>query len=223
MIMFMRSSLAHVGVLLILGLQCLNAVPSDWPAHYPDWWYNGAPSQSVIDIDRLETPGNDALAQQGQVLWMAERGIAELNEKLASVGGAGFSLDELRDSTKTAVYNGPMALGQLKHIASRFYDRFAEVGFNPGDPGWPATLVLDAGSGDAAPNYPWLQNQTPENMSAATLGQAKHLFSWSLDSWGSDPQSQFYSYDALGRLIQLGGNSAATYQYDPEGNLTEIQ
>ena len=51
MIMFMRSSLAHVGVLLILGLQCLNAVPSDWPAHYPDWWYNGAPSQSVIDID----------------------------------------------------------------------------------------------------------------------------------------------------------------------------
>ena len=106
-----------------------------------------------------------------------------LNKQLWPVGGAGFSIGDLRDSGKTPAYWAPVAIGQLKYTVSKFYDRFAEVGYQPGAAGWNPDIVLDQGPGDNSPRYPWRDQQTAENLSVALIGQAKFLFSWDLAAW----------------------------------------
>lgn len=169
-----------VSALLWVG-QLLHAeLPPNWPADYPAWWYQpDNPADGVIDA--TITPlnqNNDALLNEGQLWNLAEQGIAELDKSLAPLGGAGFSLDALRDPSNPPAYLSPALIGQLKNVSAQFFDRFAAVGFAPGSPGWPAGLSLDPATG-----YPWAQNQTPTNLAPANLGQAKHLFAWDPAPW----------------------------------------
>lgn len=166
-----------------LALHCLSiaqAVPSDWPSHYPDWWYE----QGLIDVHAQaygqiaagDSSPNLAPLNQGQLLYMTTRAIAELDQKLAPIGGASFSMDDIRDSA-TPAYWAPVNQGQLKFVSSKFYDRFNQINFKPG---------LDDGSSISiapATGYPWSANISPENMSPASVGQAKYLFSWNITSW----------------------------------------
>jgi len=151
-----------------------------WPAEYPDWWYDADPLLSVVDTTKLDTPANSAPLLQGQLWHMADRGIAELDEQLALIGGAGFELADFQEPGATPAYAAPANLGQLKNIASKFYDRFEVVGFGPGEPGWPSGMTLDSPAG-----YPWSVDTGPGNLSPANLGQAKFLFSWDLTDWAT--------------------------------------
>ena len=166
---------------LLLATPVLRAqLPANWPADYPAWWYHPAdPASGVIDATAPHlNQDNAALLNQGQLWNLAEHGIAELDRSLAPLGGAGFTLEALRDPSKSPAYLSPALIGQLKQVSSKFFDRFAEVGFSPDSSGWPAGLSLDPVTG-----YPWPQNQTPANLAPANLGQAKHLFAWEAASW----------------------------------------
>ncbi|MEM1221982.1 MAG: hypothetical protein AAGH40_04405 [Verrucomicrobiota bacterium] len=158
------------------------ALPADWPTEYPDWWYNVDPALSLIDISKLSDPANGAPLVQGQLWFMADRGIAELNAVLGPVGGAGFDLSDFSNGQPSA-YASLATVGQLKYISSKFFDRFAAIGFTPTDVGWPSTLLLNEGANDNSLNYPWLDDVTSLNASPAVIGQAKHLFSWDLSDY----------------------------------------
>ncbi|WOO43031.1 pectinesterase family protein [Rubellicoccus peritrichatus] len=154
-------------------------LPANWPANYPEWWYH----QGVMNTTDLDNPMNHAPVNQGQVFWMADRAIHELNTQLESIGGAGFTVDDFRDPAQTINYFAPVNTGQLKFVASKFFQRFAEIGFTETSLGWPAGIVLDTGAGDNSPTMPWLEDTGPQNFTPVNIGQVKFLFSWDLSSW----------------------------------------
>ena len=161
----------------------MGQVPANWPASYPEWWYDADPAESMIDVSSLDDPGNQSPILQGQLLHMADIGIQELDEQLGPVGGAGFTINDFKDPSRDPSYYSPAAIGQLKYVVSKFYNRFADVGYQPGVSGWNPSIVLDEGEGDNSLLYPWKDDQTPENLSVALIGQAKFLFSWDLASF----------------------------------------
>ncbi len=165
----------------ILGAQ----VPVDWPASHPDWWWE----RNVVDHN--EDAGDASPISQGQLLFMAEQGIAELEDKLAPLGGAGFLLPDILNADDP-IYLAPSNLGQLKNVSSKFYERFAEVGFIPVNPdsfnaGQFTQIPLIAervdGSVPGVPVYPWDTNAGSSNLSPALIGQAKYLFSWDFSNF----------------------------------------
>ena len=164
----------------------MGQVPANWPANYPEWWYDADPAKSMIDVSNLDDPANQSPILQGQLLHMAYIGIQELDEQLGPVGGAGFTVDDFKDSSREPSYNSPAAIGQLKYVVSKFYDRFAQVGYEPGSAGWNPSIILDERQGDNSTRYPWKDDQTPENMSIALIGQAKFLFAWDLSLFIKD-------------------------------------
>lgn len=175
----------HVGVFCFSGLiasPSAQTLPANWPADYPDWWYNAAdPANGVIDATLpLLNQNNDAALNQGQLWNIAQQSIDELNTQLAPIGGAGFEIDDLSNG-QSPDYYAPANVGQIKNAASHFFGRFVEVGFTPASVGWPIRMTLDPATG-----YPWSQNQTPANLAPANLGQAKHLWSWNLEPWVSE-------------------------------------
>lgn len=167
-------------------------VPPDAPPHFPDWWFE----EGVIGLrdgedgdvyaDYLQ-PSDLSPITQGQLLHLADRAIAELDDELAAIDGAGFDYTSFLNGGTFDPANASVAIttGQLKFVSARFFDRFAEIGFTPASSEWPPSLVLNAGAGDNSPNYPWLNDQTRDNLSIAVIGQAKHLFSWDIGQWTS--------------------------------------
>lgn len=214
-------------------------LPANWPAHYPDWWYHADPSKRVVDETKLDEQDNYAPINQGQLLHLASMGILELDEQLAPIGGAGFTVDDFRDLGISPAYYAPVTLGQAKFVSSKFMDRFRAIGYGPGAPGWPATLVLNdtsAGVTDNSPHYPWLNDQTPANFTIVNLGQAKHLFSWDASVWATtvDWSSIDADGDGLGDVWEMqhgfsvfddgSGNPDNGPAGDPDGDgLTNIQ
>jgi hypothetical protein len=156
----------------------------DWPVSYPAWWYNSAdPANGLIDVTQpVLNQNNNAILNQGQLWNMAAQGIKELEAKFAFIGGAGFTLADLSNG-QTPDYYAPANIGQLKHVSSKFYQKFAQVGYQPGSVGWNPDIVLNEGTGDNSPIYPWKSDQDPGNLAIANLGQAKHLFSWEVPAW----------------------------------------
>ena len=148
----------------------------EWPSAYPEWWYNADnPASGLIDATQpVLNEENDAPLAIGQLKHMAAEAGDELDRVLAPVGGAGPEIDALVDSFTTVSPENlsPANVGQLKNVSSKFFDRFAEVGFEPGDPGWPAGLILDEGAGDNSLLYPWLDDVTVENAAPTSIGQA---------------------------------------------------
>jgi len=203
-----------VSVALLSASFLMGDPPPSWPLNYPTWWWDpGVPSseqerltEEVIDHTKLGSPGNTTLLNQGQLLWMANQAIFELDFYLRDAGGAGFSLDSLRLPGVDAAHHASVNIGQLKNVSSRFFERFAQVGFKPGDAGWPPGLVLQS------TGYPWAANRTPENYSPAVIGQAKNLFSWSIRQWATndvdaDGLPDYWEYYYFGDLASANPNA----------------
>ncbi len=207
------------------------ALPQGWPGHYPAWWYNAEdPSASVVNISQLNEPRNGAPVNQGQLWHITSVAIAELDKKLGPIGGVGFSIQDLKEPGRPSNYYALVNVGQLKFVASKFFNRFNFIGFGPGSDGWPAGLhLVDPAPGvtDNAPQYPWLHNQTLVNLGAANVGQVKHLFSWDLSDFNvylvdgdGDGLPDYWEYLYFGGL-----HYGATQDVDGDGlsNLTEYQ
>lgn len=131
-------------------------------ANAPGWWTTrGVLNQNPKD--------NYQIANLGQAKHIAAMAIAELNDKLADCGGAGFALSDLVTGDPASINNfAPLTVGQLKSIAYRFYDRLNEVNYN-----FPAGHLING-------NYPWQRTVTPGNLELANIGQLKHVFSFDL-------------------------------------------
>lgn len=159
---------------------------------YPTWWVDrGIASEqppSATDPEYLEwSSGNRSIVLQGQVYFVVDKAIEELNAQLGPIGGAGFALSDLRDDSKNPEYRSPILLAQLKFVSAPFYDLFEQIGFEPGRPGWPTSLVINETNGaspDLAPQYPWLNvDIAPYDFEAALVGQLRFLFNWDLSQW----------------------------------------
>lgn len=125
----------------------------------PAWWTN----RNVISTGAVT---NDyALANAGQVKWIASNACAELNAKLP--GGAGSAITAA--ITGFSRSNNYMAVnsGQLKNLAKLFYNRLISEG--------------------CTNSYPWTTNTASDDAdySAVNIGQVKNVFSFGL-SWDTD-------------------------------------
>lgn len=168
---------------LSFTVQLDSSLPSNWPNTYPLWWYDPtSPSKGLIDATKPElNQQNHSPLLQGQLLHMAAQGIAELDTQLAANGGATFDISTFSNGNPPSYYS-PANIGQLKFVASKFYDRFAEVGFDDTSDGWPTGMTLDPTTG-----YPWPTNTGPQNLAIANIGQAKFLFAWDLSDFTLPP------------------------------------
>jgi hypothetical protein len=150
--------------------------------NYPAWWQ--IPTEGSLELAyALGTPEADyAPVAVGQLKYLAAKARDELDAVLAPVGGAGPEITAMVNAFSSGAPSdhGVANLGQLKFVASKFYDRFAEVGYQPGSIGWNTDIVLNKGAGDNSPLYPWKDDQTSENLSIALIGQSKFLFAWNL-------------------------------------------
>jgi len=129
---------------------------------YPSWWldYNIVPSQPPASSDTGNFTAwmhdNYSPVTLGQLKYVATQTQAYLNDKLASVGGAGPDIDDVianftvSDPNNYAVVN----LGQLKYVAKPFYDRLLAVGF---DTHSDLNFRLSGNANSTAwpGNYPW--------------------------------------------------------------------
>ena len=127
-------------------------------AQAPAWWGSRGVTTGA--------PPNDyAVANQGQLKWIAKQAMIELDAALASSGGAGTGVHGLVDpwatpASATADYSA-VNLGQLKVVAKPFYDTLIAAGY--------------------ATSYPW--SGAANDYAAANLGQVKNLFSFDIASW----------------------------------------
>ena len=96
-----------------------------------------------------------------------------------------MSLLSLRDENKAAAYTSPVLLGQLKYLSAPIFDLFEQIGFEPGQPGWPSGMILNdlsASPADSAITYPWLSN-AEDQYEVSLIGQLRFLFSWDVQPW----------------------------------------
>ena len=138
----------------------------------PDWW--GTPQTIFVG------PANDgAVASKGQVMHMARKAKEHLDLILGPVGGAGAEITRL--FTDYAANNGiavknnqAIRIGQVKHIASKFWKRLQAAGAPdiPLQPAWP----YHRNSRDI-----WTQSPNDDADTAlAALGQVKSAFSFDI-------------------------------------------
>jgi alpha-tubulin suppressor-like RCC1 family protein len=125
----------------------------------PAWW-----SQHNVLIQN-GAPDDYAPLNQGQLKNIAKAATAEMDAKLT--GGAGEELHNLVNSWSTPSPQtndfAPVNLGQLKKVAQPFYDRLIALG------------IVD--------RYPWLSSPNPpDDFAGASIGQAKNLFSFEIQS-----------------------------------------
>ena len=150
-----HSSVRLLFVLVVMSMAV--SLPLLLKAAPPFWWT----SRGVTDATKQ---ANDyAAVNQGQVKFIAEQAVAEMDAHLP--GGAGDALHQMVSAwgTPTATTNDYSAvnLGQLKVLAQPFYDQLISVGY---------TNV-----------YPWNGSLAQANdYAAANIGQVKNLFSFNL-------------------------------------------
>ncbi|MEZ5325000.1 MAG: thrombospondin type 3 repeat-containing protein [Verrucomicrobiales bacterium] len=131
----------------------------------PTWWYNlGA-------IDSTKQAEDSSIATIGQVKHMAVKAKSHLDGSLS--GGAGSAVNSLISSfaAPSASDSQVVQLGQLKYVASKFYDRLNAVGY-------PLNYTQHP------QGYPWTSTTSDDaNSSPALLGQVKEVFGFDLTGW----------------------------------------
>lgn len=140
---------------LLVALLLLQSATALAPG--PAWWVGD--TQTVIDPTAV--PDDFAVANAGQLKYMARQAMLAMDAELP--GGAGAAIHALVDpwgtteQTATKPDNGlAINQGQLKHVAAPFYDRL----------GLP---------------YPWAgASAVTDNYALVNLGQLKHVFSFEL-------------------------------------------
>ena len=178
-----------IAQIIFLTVSVFSAALAD--GKIPEWWE--ARGAGEIGSRHLSVDGRkDAMsaANVGQLKNMAVKGAEEMNEKLAGYGGAGDSVNSLRQtllSSSIGDSNYEVAnAGQLKTVAKPFFDRLYEISqTNPQLVDYNGIELISGGSQGAAQKYPWPQfpsNPTGEdydaNYEAVNTAQLKYLFSW---------------------------------------------
>jgi hypothetical protein len=135
----------------------------------PAWWLEqGA-------VDPAAEQEDFAAANIGQLKRMAVSAAAAMDIAYEATGGAGTPIVDLVDAWHAEPIAGGQARddyaalnqGQLKAVASLFYDRLAEVGY--------------LGGPTLAAAYPWTVGTTDDDAYAlVNLGQLKYVFSFSI-------------------------------------------
>lgn len=160
---------------LILSL--LSMLPLAAHADGPKWWTE----RGVIDAQKQSD--DYAVANLGQLKFMAQQAAAEMNAKLS--GGAGTAINNLVNSWNNPPANGvvrddyaPINIGQLKAVSSLFYDRLkAEA----------VIAVIPEGNPKC---YPWRENgDHPSHAMVANIGQLKSVFSFIVAVDPANPDS----------------------------------
>ena len=161
-----------------IGSVCLPAIAlvlllasSTRCADYPAWWI----SRGMVDTNAV--PDDFAALNLGQLKWFTTNAYAELQANLN--GGAGTNIQNLVYGFGSANDYQMVNLGQLKYVASLFYDRLIEEGCTNAYP-WTSTTADD------------------EEYRAANIGQMKCLFSFTLGG-GTDTDN-----DGLGDSAETG-------------------
>ena len=118
-------------------------------ASEPAWWGSRG---GVLDTNR---PSQDfAAANHGQVKHLARQAYLEMESILP--GGAGAAIAALVNGFTDRDNYAPVNIGQLKHIATNFYDRLGYA-------------------------YPWASStQSPADFAMANIGQVKNVFSFEI-------------------------------------------
>jgi len=189
----------------------------------PQWWQNGNPP--VIDPAAEANPLGPA--NIGQAKWMAKRALetlAAIDPQLAD--GIEQRLTQTRPNQDGAMVpaildfgtpvapqdaawherqHAPLLLGQLKAIATPFYDQLhlaapSWLDYDSSDPATQGQLQLNGTTdpADAANFYPWTSDPGDDaNHAIATIGQLKAVFSLRFESLGASLPSGDYDHDGL--------------------------
>ena len=124
----------------------------------PSWWTN--------NVVNTNTPCDYAIANQGQLKWVATKAYEELDRALP--GGAGSEISNLVFGFSTTNNYLIANLGQLKYVAGFFYDRLFNEGYSNA--------------------LPWTTNTASDDSdySPANLGQLKYVFSFDFQDGDED-------------------------------------
>lgn len=179
--MISHSIFKWTACLALLSFGYAGPVPDDKPTHYPDWWFERdviprlpahATNPNPIWPDHYPPTDDFSAANIGQLKNLAFLAAEDMDIKLP--GGSGPVLPTLtaawlQESEFEVPQNDYTALnqGQLKYIASLFYDRLEDIGYT----GHPLT---------SGTSYPWSGMATDDDSYAlVNLGQLKYIFSFS--------------------------------------------
>jgi N-acetylmuramoyl-L-alanine amidase len=202
-----RYFIAAAGILLVA------TVCGDPPA----WWSEGDPPV----IDPTVEPNNHGPANIGQAKWMAKSAIDALrpiNSDLASaIEQALVGEDKIiltlappADEADREKNHAPLLIGQLKAIATPFYDAL-----HAADPVWLEDQLTENQTkdlNDPTNYYPWTQTPNDDrNQAIATIGQLKAVFSLRFQTLMTtlDPNGDADS-DGLTNAEELAGGTSAT-------------
>lgn len=205
-------------------------------AEIPAWWTARdvvdaqpvAPGESGHDPSVYDQwmRGNYAPAVLGQAKHFAKQAYREMESQ--APGSAGPAMERMIHGFSTSPEDNyvPLLLGQLKAIAQPFYDRFAELDYQPN-----GIQLHDP----ASYPYPW-NDATPveNNYLPANVGQLKYVFSFELNRWGTGFEpwlgvpdawkrriAEFDYYDAISEIEDV----LAEDDFDGDGvdNLSEYE
>jgi len=113
----------------------------------------------------------------GQLKHVATQAKTYLNQRLAQGRGAGEAIEIACASFQNSENYAPVSVGQLKYVASLFYDRFEAIHYNWY---WQEGPSGTSQLGVAFSKYPWDLDEMGDNHAPANIGQLKYLFSFDL-------------------------------------------
>lgn len=186
--------LSAAGLCLALSQTALLGapVPPVKPAFYPNWWFERDVIQRLPPYVNLSSSTNPpltwpdhypvrddyAVANTGQLKYIATKAALELEERLGYVGGQGSAITNLLAQWGPQNQTGrddfvAINLGQLKAVSSLFYDRLHDIGY-----GSPTLLPFG--------EYPWSRPQpdtsppfpAADDYAVVNVGQLKYIFSF---------------------------------------------
>ncbi len=195
-----------VGFVPIVCAVSVMMSPTMAKADPPSWWLESG----AVTGKNISPHYHQAIVNVGQAKWMVRKAYEQMELHLP--GGAGFPLtypygeentigalfEETPENPSELWYEDqkkPLNVGQLKFLAHKFYQRFAELGFDENSPGWPVGMVLDEtneplGIMDEVPLFPWRVKVHEDNAMPAQVGQLKHLFSFDLAAAYGPPAAE---------------------------------
>jgi|GEM_PF-5829976 len=176
---------------LAVSLLTASLLAASSQAAPPAWWSD---SQTQI---LAGTSDNHAVANLGQLKYVAKQAEKYLNLKLAPAGGAGDTIRQMvsnfeplegQEYTEAQIAAlrkenyAPINLGQLKAVAKPFYDRLQVLYCDP-----KAMLITHGYPSNWGFLYPWNPaTPTSENYGPVNLGQLKMVFSFDLTGTDTD-------------------------------------
>jgi hypothetical protein len=162
-------------------------------AEGPTWWT----TRQVLN--HAATTNDFAPVNMGQLKWIATNAMAEMDEHLS--GGAGWRVQGvvnsywLDDNVNYAAVN----IGQVKNLASVFYDRLIEVGYTNA--------------------YPWPTNAPCNDYAVANMGQVKALFDFDFEGKFAVYSGTFsYSGVQTGGTFRIFATTNAGGWFDSQSN-----